>query len=360
MLRAPEQSVNDPSTSALPPCPSSIANKDGYPLFGSYQGSVAEVDLSMLRGPYRLPLVLRPFKHKRWQYGMVGTKELLAVFSVADLTYAANSFAAGVDLRTREVLFDSSFMGLPGLLAKVGSRPGEGARSEFWIPGAHLSFSRKPGQKRYELSIEIRSSRLGKVSCRAEIQLDGVAPSLTAIAPLPDDGVINVTQKWAALPTTGNLSVGDRNFSLDGGAAGLDYSHGYLARHTVWRWAMATGYVDEGTPVGLNLAEGFNEVEGEASENVLWFGQRLIPLKRAQFSFDKQNVLRDWRVITVDGAVELIFHPIQVHREERNYGVVRSHLVQPLGTFEGTIKLGREILQLQNLAGVVEDQDVVW
>jgi hypothetical protein len=192
------------------------------------------------------------------------------------------------------------------------------------------------------------------------LQVDGAAPPLTAIVPLSDDGVVNVTQKWASLPTNGTLTVGDQTFSLDRGAAGLDYSHGYLARHTAWRWAMASGYLDDGTPIGLNLVEGFNEVDGEASENALWWGRRLVLLRRGRFTFNKQNVLQDWKVTTVDGVVELTFHPLHAHREERNYGVVRSHLVQPLGTFEGTIQVGREKFRVQNLPGVVEDQDVLW
>ena len=65
-------------------------------------------------------------------------------------------------------------------------------------------------------------------------------------------------------------------------------------------------------------------------------------------------------VLTEDGAVDLAFQPIHVHREERDYKVVKSRFVQPLGLFSGAVSVGEQRVELDKLAGVVEDQDVVW
>src|SRR5712692_11212066 len=65
---------------SLPAVPSSLANSSGRPEFRTYQGGLHAVDLSNLRGPYALPLPLRLLKHKRWQYVMVATPEVLALF----------------------------------------------------------------------------------------------------------------------------------------------------------------------------------------------------------------------------------------------------------------------------------------
>src|SRR5712664_3241735 len=114
-------------------------------------GSLPEVDLTRLRGPYELPPPRRWFKHKRWQYGMVSTPNVLAVFSVADLTYIANAFACAVDLTAKKLLFDRGWMGVPGPWISVGNRPGLNARARFMMPEGrglelrlHAGLSRPP------------------------------------------------------------------------------------------------------------------------------------------------------------------------------------------------------------------------
>lgn len=140
----------------------------------------------------------------------------------------------------------------------------------------------------------------------------------------------------------------------------MDYTHGYLARRTSWRWAMANGRLADGTTVGFNLVEGFNDSDATASENALWVGSRLLPLGRAHFEFNPKDVLDPWRITTEDGAVDLTFRAIAAHREERDYRLVRSHFVQPLGLFGGTVRLPDGAVEVADLPGVTEDQDILW
>jgi len=346
----------------LRPAPASLVNASGHPAFGTYEGGLDAVDLSGLRGPFALRLPLRVLKHKRWQYAMVATPEVLAVFSIADLSYTANAFACAVDLEEKKLLFDGSYMGLPAPFTRVGDRPGEGARARFRTLNARFSFHRAPGDERYQIQIAASKAPFSpaELTWEGDILAAGSAPALTQIAPVPGDGVVNVTQKWAGLIASGSLHAAGKSFALAGGVAGLDYTHGYLARRTVWRWAFANGRLSNGTALGLNLVEGFNESREEGNENALWLGRRLIPLERARFEFDRVDPLREWKVTTTDGAVDLKFTPIHAHREERDYRIVKSHFVQPLGWFEGTLRVHGEVLHVTRLPGVTEDQDILW
>jgi hypothetical protein len=188
----------------------------------------------------------------------------------------------------------------------------------------------------------------------------GGAPPLAVIAPVRDGGVVNVTLKRAGLLAFGSLTVDGRRFDLDGGVAGMDYTHGLLARRTSWRWAMANGRLQDGTPLGLNLVEGFNEEAATVNENALWVGDRLIPLGRARFDYNKDDVLDPWRVRTVDGSVDLRFRPLHAHREDRDFKLVKSHFAQPVGRFEGEIRVDGHPVPVAWLAGVTEDQDILW
>ena len=346
----------------LPPAPLSLVNASGHPAFGTYEGGLETVDLSGLRGPFALRMPLRLLKHKRWQYVMVSTPEVLAVFSIADLAYTANAFACAVDLEQKKVLFDGSYMGLPAPFTRVGDRPGEGARARFRTLNARFSFRRAPGDEHYRIGIAASKSALAAANLvwEGDILAAGSAPALTVIAPVPGDGVVNVTQKWAGLVASGSLHAGGKSFALAGGVAGLDYTHGYLARRTAWRWAFANGRLSNGTALGLNLVDGFNESSDQTNENGLWLGRRLIPLERSRFEFDRADPLREWKVTTTDGGVDLTFTPIYAHREERDYRIVKSHFVQPLGWFEGTLRVESEVLRVTRLPGVVEDQDILW
>ena len=174
-----------------------------------------------------------------------------------------------------------------------------------------------------------------------------------------------MTQKVAALLAFGELKTGGRTFRLDGGVAGLDYSHGFPARHTRWRWAMAAGRLDDGTPLGLNLVEGFNESDDDVNENALWVGNALFPLPRARFTLNPHDALDFWQVETTGGEVRLRFRPIHVHREERDYRWVKSRLLQPAGHFEGSLSVvgpdgAKHQWTVARWAGVTEDQDVLW
>jgi hypothetical protein len=160
--------------------------------------------------------------------------------------------------------------------------------------------------------------------------------------------------------TFGSLWARGRRYVLDGGVGGLDYTHGYLARHTAWRWAFMCGRLDDGNPVGMNLVEGFNEGRTDVNENAVWLDGQVHPVGRARFSWNKADPLDAWTVETLDGAVRLRFVPIGAHREERDLVLVKSHFVQPVGLFSGTLNIDGRTRTVKDVAGVTEDQDILW
>lgn len=380
---------------ALPEVPTSLEDVHGHPRFGTWQGELPEVALHRLKGTYQLPRPLRLLKQKRWSYVQIVTPDVIAVMATADLGYTSNAFVAAYDLKSRTMIYDAGFLGLPGTRVGVSREPGAGHEAWFKRPGTRFEIRRRRHEDPYQVRVELGSpvplmdtaarwagfdaallkSRWpdgwistgakvlgvdGGFSLQAKLATTQAGPALTVIAPVAKDGVVNVTQKRCGLPVRGTLRVGKQNWSLDGGLGGQDYTHGYLARNTAWRWAMANGKLPDGTRIGLNLVEGFNEQNPRCSENALWVGDRLIPLGRARFHFDRLAPERPWTVETADGTVGLRFQPLHLHREERDYKLVRSHFVQPLGLFSGTIRVDGGTVEVKDLAGVTEDQDILW
>src|SRR5260370_20827123 len=110
----------------------------------------------------------------------------------------------------------------------------------------------------------------GKVSIKAswglaEIDLlldaERAPPPMTAVAPV-GPGRFDLTQKTVLMPAEGEIGAGNARFAVKGQLAGLDYTHGLLARETAWRWAFGMGRQGSRL-VAFNLSEGFLQGDGE-------------------------------------------------------------------------------------------------
>jgi hypothetical protein len=360
----------------LPAAPVEVPGPDGLPQFGSYQGELGVVDLGRLTQPHRFPSWARRLRGKRWHYALYTTPELIAVMAVAELGYASNAFFAALDLREKHPLVDVTLLGPPAPLTVVSNEMSRGLSARFRLPGASFQFARGSSEDRYRHTVELsalRHPRLGRVRFQGEALVTGASPPLVLVAPVADGGSgggalssflprhgVNVTQKSVGLLAAGRLEVGRWTYSLDGGVVGLDSSQGFLARHTRWRWAMGAGRLEDGTPIGFNLVDGFNEPAAGPGENVLFLGDQLQPVGPAEFRFNSADPLDLWQLSTADGAVALTFRPLHTHRDVRDLLLLRSRFVQPLGFFTGTLRFRGQTLTLTDLPGVTEDQDMLW
>lgn len=346
----------------IPVVPNAVVNSSGAPRFGTYRGELPMIALRRLSGEFEPPWWKEKIRRKRWKYTMAVTDEVLMGQAVVDGQYFSNAFYYVVDLFKEEMIAKGSFVGIPSLQGDVNDYPGRGHEARFRCPGVELRIERGADGGAYQWRSKLSPLRLmqpGGLQMEAQMEPRGGAPALTAIAPVGEGGVVNITQKWAGLPLSGHLRVGTRTYRLDGGLGGLDYSQGILARRTAWKWAMALGYLSDGRRVGINIVAGFNDDHPTANENGLWIDDRLIPLGRARFEFNVDDPSQSWTVYTEDKNLELYFQPYYVHREDKNLGVITSHFIQPAGRFEGRLKLDGKVHHLF-LAGVTEDQDVRW
>ncbi len=341
----------------LPQAPLSVEDPSGAPRFGTYEGAMEVVDLKRLRGGYSAGPLARLRMHKKWVYGFVATQEVAALFAVVDLSYSANAFAMALDYTTGRVLADDGALGLPAMVS-VNGHPASGLAARFTHPSGRWKAWRDFGEERYRAQVTLGALK-PKLSLDAEWVTAGAAPPLTVIAPV-DGGIVNVTQKHAALLTRGTLTAGEKRFSLEGGVGGFDYTHGYLARETSWRWAFVCGRLDDGTPLAINLVEGFNESRDDVNENAVWLGNRLFPVGRARFTWNPQAILDGWEVHTTDGTLKLHFKPWAAHRELRDLKLIKSAFQQPVGLWEGEVKLDGRTRTFSNAPGVAEDQSVLW
>ncbi len=335
-----------PAVRTLASSPLSLMN-GSEPQFGSFAGPLPKLDF----GPINKSRFWRLTHEKRWTYVAIADERVFAGMAVVSVSYATTAIAFVLDRESGELLFDKSVMGPPTATSFQDGGAGR-RRATFRLGKTHLAL----GDRQVFADIPGSTAPM-RVDVRA---VESPMPKpISAVVPI-EGGFANATEK-RLVEFEGEIAVGGKRFKLDRALAGFDHTAGYLARHTEWRWALALGVDDAGERIALNLVEGF---VGEA-ECGAWRGNTLHPVGEGRFDFSASRPLDPWRVRTTCGAIDLTFTPAAIHHEEKNLVLVRSKFIQPIGAFEGTIRLpddhGKErVSTVKNLAGVTEYQDVVW
>ena len=344
------RTLEAPPSSVLHPVNHAVAR-------GSFHGGLPPtVDLGALEVG-GLPIIGGPLfrvaHEKRWIYTAITAGDIFLGVAIIRLGYASSAFVYAFDRASGRMLADVSFLG-PAFFASVNGAPREGASSRFSSPLQHASFSWQRGRGEGAFSLAVRA---GDVVIDARLAAEGAPPPIGVVADLGARGLVNATEKGALLAVTGAATIAGRRITLDGGLGGYDYTHGYLPRHTAWKWAFLLGHAEGGERVGLNLVHGF---VGEP-ECALWIDGALHPLAEGRYTFDPQRPMEPWQVRTEDESVDLRFEPGGIHQEHKNLGIITSRFIQPVGCFSGTIRVpGRAPLVLSRVLGVVEDQDMLW
>jgi hypothetical protein len=330
---------------SLPPAPSSVVAL-GQPVCGRYAGRIDSIDWRDLKDARQRTRLWRRLHHKRWQYVGLGSAELFIGVAIVDVGWCCASFAYLFDRRERRLLADWSQDGLLGWSGGVSDAPVNGAQAWFQSRHARVDLQHGSGDV-LALRVEVPGLRVN-----ADLHLREAAPLLLAVGPI-EGGAAHATQKSGALRSTGWAEAGGQRFDLTAAMACLDSSNGLLAHRTSWRWASA-----HSSELGFNLQQGYF---GDF-ENVLWLDGQLIGLGAARFEFDPRQPLQPWQVRTDDGLLDLRFTPEGARQDDRNYGLVASHYVQPVGTFDGWVRADAAAAKrpVQGLLGVTEDHLSKW
>jgi hypothetical protein len=334
----------------LPLCPESVVDASGSPRFGAYQGRMRDTSLSRLAPAARREGWRRLVSEKRWHYAALADPQLFLGGAIVQFGYLASAFVYAFDRQQKRMLVERSFL-LPPQWVQIDDLAAE-ARARMHRVRSKMLIEASATAGRLVIDLP------GGVSAELWLRPQASLPALTAVCPVAGGGV-TMTQKTVCVAAEGEVRIAGRILRVEGALGGLDYSHGYLARETRWRWASASGRLPDGSLVGLNLVEGHND--GEVSENALWVNGRVSQPGRARFSLDESDPSRPWTVTTDDGRVDLRFLPEAVRREDIDLKLIASQYVQPMGTFEGTVRDESGVaITIGGLAGVVERHRARW
>jgi hypothetical protein len=326
----------------LSAAPERLLDGEGLPRFGLYSGTIADAGLAALKGGPGL--AQRRLMEKKWQYVFVATPEMMLALAVIDAGYLSAGICAVFDRGGRRLLVDENPV-LPPLCAQVGDAPGEKLTARLFGPRI---------EARVERTSKGISVKAKWVHAQVDLMLDvGRAPApISAVAEVGVPGRFDFTQKTVLVPAEGEVRSANVRFPVRGQLAGLDYTHGLLARDTAWRWAFACGR-SGARQVGFNFSEGFLHGEGE---NAVWLDGEPRAAGPVSFTFDPASPMGPWRVRSEDRRVDLAFQPEGYRAQKVDLKLIVSKYLQPFGTFSGVL----DGVQIDGLPGVTEDHAARW
>lgn len=330
------------SLGSAPATPVTSADID----FGTYRGSCATTDLGF---ESRLRRLTRLRREKRWQRFWAADDAIALGGALIAAGPAGIASLWAFDRVERKMLVDSSSM-LPPFVVRIDDNPTAATTATARFLDCRFAVGQR-GDRRHV------SSRLGETKFALGYEVPAAEP-VTAVCPVDtgrkDDSKsvasVNITQKSACLPVSGWINAGDRSHRLGEDAVGmLDYSHGLLGRKTVWRWAIASGYATDGTSVGFNVVDGFNE----GLENVIWIDGSPRAIESAHTLFEDDS---EWRIETADGELSVALTTEGVRCQNVDFGPFDLQTRMPIGHWHGTIG-DREI---EDIYGVAEIHRARW
>jgi len=303
---------------------------------------------------------LRPLQRlriKRWDYYGVTTPAHLYSFTLADLGYAGQAFAYVVDFQTGK--YHEETLTLPLARGIVLPRNSTAGTSSFEGGKASLIFQAEPEARR----IAVQWPGFADVGLSAEftLHLSPTHESMAIVIPIAGKRFY-YNRKVNCLPAEGWVEYGGERTALrpTESLGNMDWGRGRWEYKSFWVWASASGFLQDGRSVGLNLGFGFGDTSA-ATENALILDGRIHKFGQVDFTYDPRDFMQPWRMVSPDGHVDLEFIPFLERVAATNLIVIASEVHQMFGHYRGTLRADDgEILQLDDLIGFAEEHHARW
>lgn len=301
------------------------------------------------------PWWVKPIREKRWLFVGLVNPDFTAGAAVVHLGYLASSFTY-IWLRNSNRLIESSMIVPPGPWVAFSRDPVFGTvtfRSllpQFRYTSANQKHSR----------LSVHDGVRGKLTIDAELELQTLSDKiLQAINPV-DDKCWAYTCKIAGIPVSGKLTF-DReslNFNPSTTTAFIDWTDGFHARTTTWKWATGSGATTTGIACSFNFSsEVYDRGPGE---NVVWLNQQPQLTAAITVKPDPEHPTV-WYITTEDQSIDLIFQALGKRHENVDLKLLATKFCQFFGDFSGTIRTSDGAChRLESCPGFFEDHFAVW
>lgn len=337
--------------------PEFMVEEGKFCAFGKFTEPFREVN--MLEADIRIAgrragKFLKNLRLKEWEHFGLICEDYYFGMVIFDAKYLGNVFFYAFNRKTGEFFeHKRTSIGAPLRIAR------ELWHSECYFKhiGFEMEFLNRLDSGYHRLRVEIaRTHDKPKVSADVRIHEDlSKFEPLVSVSPIGSDRAL-YTHKIAS-SAEGFVRIDDREVRLDAERdfGLMDVQKTYYPYNTFWNWTTFAWRNADGKIVALNLCQNFIEEDEKYNENCLWLDGKIVPLSAARFDFDKNDVLKPWKITTTGGEVDLIFKPLGERKGKISLGFLMSNFHQPFGEFSGVMRApGKEAIEIDGAFGVCE------
>lgn len=289
---------------------------------------------------------------KEWDYYAILSKDYSLSFTIADLGYLGLikvsffDFLLGKEYtKEKKVLFPFGKLNLPKSI--------NSGDVSFKKKGFNLRFLNEDNRRR--LIVEV-NNLFKRKNLRVDLSLQKLdSDHLTIATPWKDNPkAFYYNQKLNCMPVSGKVYFDgeEYNYSPEKDFAILDWGRGVWTYKNTWYWSNGCGVID-GKRFGFNFGYGFGD-NSKATENMLFYDGKGYKLKDIEFTFNKFDYLDTWTIKSKDKSVDLKMTPIYDRKDNTNLFVIKNLGHQVFGRFNGSVKLGKETLEVKDILGFAE------
>lgn len=301
---------------------------------------------------------LNRLRLKEWDYYGVTTRKFFFSATVSNIGYIGLVFVYFIDFAAKEMIERTVVtpFGKGCALPKTS----ESGDVFFRAKGVDISFL---GQKeRRIIRVDWEKFR-GREKISAELALHQPADmdSIVMVTPIGSKKFY-YNQKINCMPTEGEIVFGDKRYVLtrSDALASLDWGRGVWAYKTFWNWASASGFLNDGRTIGLNLGAGFGDLS-QATENCFFIDGKMTKLGYVNFDYDSSDYKKPWRFASDDGRLRLVFEPFFERAATTNLLLLKSDAHQIFGKYSGHLVANSgERLEISDLVGWAEEHRARW
>lgn len=343
------------------PAPLEAVKEEGTELvvfYGHYKQPLLNPNLSLCK-----PLgLLSPLRLKQWSYHHLTTSDHFVCFVVAHMGYAGLAWFFVLDKKTRTKYLYRS-LGPKKRIAHFATSSVEG-KTEWREGENHLSVAYENGQWVASIAVTVKSEldKADQKRVQGSIIMKEGPECMAMLFNLAHDRPA-YTHKAAGLLTSGQISLGGVEISMEGALASLDWTRAYANRVTEWYWSNFAGFLTDGRKFGANFS---SKVYGD-KENAIWVDDKVFSVGYIHYTIPPEGIPLEQQVWKVQSnktsesiTVELEFRPIKKEGKEENLLVVYDRFTQCYGYYSGFVIAGEEKLEIENFFGVAEDHYAKW
>jgi len=306
---------------------------------------------------YRLRVFQR-FRIKRWDYYAIFSPHRFFSATIADLGYAGNIFVYTLNFASGELHEEGLVIPLGrGISLPRGSMSGE---TQFVNKRVRLVFKALPGERR--LLVDWPDFHDGRgIHANLVLTTPTRQESMNIVIPIGQRRFYYNT-KINCLPVKGTLQYGDIHEQLqpESCLGSLDWGRGVWEYSSYWNWASASGFLQDGRRIGLNLGCGFGDLSA-ATENCLILEGRIHKLDTVQFNYSSGNYMQPWMFNDNQDRLNLVFTPFKERLATTRLGIIDSEVHQMFGYYSGKVITDNgETLGISNLIGFAEEHKARW